>query len=168
MGVSSAIDLTAGQLRMVLSLLNRHLPNTTVWAYGSRVQWTSHPASDLDLVAFAKPKQSARVAKLREAFDESNLPFRVDLFVWDDMPEGFRKLIETEHAVLARKERRVHNEWPMVTLGDCIEINEATYTSKEKWPFINYLDTGNITENRIGKIQHLVAGEDEIPSRAAL
>ena len=122
MGVAPAIDLTAGQRRTVLALLNRHLPNTTVWAYGSRVKWTSHPASDLDLVAFAKPEQTPRVAELREAFDESNLPFRVDLFVWDDVPESFRKRIETAHVVLARKERSVCNEWPMVTLGTCASL----------------------------------------------
>jgi type I restriction enzyme S subunit len=36
----------------------------------------------------------------------------------------------------------------------------------EKWPFVNYLDTGNITENRISEIQHLVTGQDTLPSRA--
>ena len=117
-------------------------------------------------VAFAKPEQSPRVAELREAFEEGNLPFRVDLFVWDDVPKGFRKRIETAHVVLARKERPACNEWPTVTLGDHIEINDATYSPREKWPFVNYLDIGNITENRIGEVQHLVAGEDEIPSRA--
>ena len=165
----SLIDLTAGQRRTVLALLSRHLPNTTVWAYGSRVKWTSHPASDLDLVAFAEPEQAARVAELREAFDESNLPFRVDLFVWDDVPRDFRKRIETEHVMLAEKERRLckdYKEWPMVALGDCIEINAAVYSPRERWPFVNYLDTGSITENRIGEIQHLISGEDKIPSRA--
>ena len=169
MGITPALDLTAGQRRTVLALLSRHLPNTNVWAYGSRVKWTSHPASDLDLVAFAEPEQAARVAELREAFDESNLPFRVDLFVWDDVPRDFRKRIETEHVVLAKaemRERTARNEWPTVALGDCIEMNDASYSPGEKWPFVNYLDTGNITENRIGEIQHLVAGENKIPSRA--
>ena len=167
--MTPAIDLTAGQHRTVLALLSRYLPNTTVWAYGSRVKWTSHPASDLDLVAFAKPDQAAGVAELREAFDDSDLPFRVDLFVWDDVPSGFRKRIEAEHVVLARRERPVRKRtkgWPKVTLGNCIEMNDATYLPTEQWPFVNYLDTGNITDNRIGEIQHLVAGEDKIPSRA--
>ena len=93
MGIAPAIDLTANQRRTVLALLNCHLPNTTVWAYGSRVKWTSHPTSNLDLVAFATPRQSPRLVELREAFDESNLPFRVDLFVWDDVPKDFRKRI---------------------------------------------------------------------------
>ena len=166
MAVTPAIDLTGTQRRTVLALLNRYLPDTTVWAYGSRVKWTSHPASDLDLVAFAKPEWVARVAELREAFDESNLPFRVDLFVWDDVPESFRKRIKTEHIVLARRERSLSKEWPEVGLGDCIEMNDATYSPREKWSFINYLDTGNLTENRIEEFQHLVAGESKIPSRA--
>ena len=78
-----AIDITAEQRKTVLVLLARHLPNTTAWVFGSRVKWTSRPESDLDLVVFAKPEQERRASDLREAFDESNLPFRVDLFVWD-------------------------------------------------------------------------------------
>ena len=109
------------------------------------------------------------MAELREAFDESSLPFRVDLFVWDDVPQDFRKRIETEHVVLAKadmRERAARNEWPTVTLGDCVEMNDAVYSLKEKWLFVNYLDTGNITENRIGEIRHLIPGKDKIPSRA--
>ena len=100
--MTPAIDITAGQRRTVLALLNRHLPHTAAWACGSRVKGTSRPASDLDLVVFAGPKQSARVAELREAFEESNLPFPVDLFVWDEVPESFRTRIEAEHAVLSK------------------------------------------------------------------
>ena len=120
MEIAPAIDLTADQRRTVLALLNHHLPNTTVWAYGSRVKWTSHPASNLDLVAFAKPEQAARLAELREVFDESSLPFSVDLFVWNDVPKDFRKRIEAEHVVLVKEEKRMHSEWPMTTLGTVV------------------------------------------------
>ena len=167
MGIAPpAIDVTAAERRTVLALLERHLPNTTVWAYGSRVKWTSRPASDLDLVAFTRPEQGARVAELREAFEESDLPFSVDLFVWDEISEGFRKRIETEHTLLAKETPCAIEDWPAATLGDCIEINNSTYAPKDSWPFINYLDTGSVTENRIAEIQHLVVGKDEIPSRA--
>ena len=167
MGIAPpAIDVTAAARRTVLALLERHLPNTTVWAYGSRVKWTSRSASDLDLAAFARPEQSARVAELREAFDESDLPFSVDLFVWDEISDSFRKRIETEHAILAEETPCAIEGWPTATLGDCIEINNSTYAPRDSWPFINYLDTGSVTENRIAGIQHLVVGKDEIPSRA--
>ena len=113
MGMTPAIDITAEQRRTVLALLNRRLPGTTVRAYGSRVKWTSRPESDLDLVAFARPEQSARVADLREAFEESNPPFRVDLFVWDEAPEGFRARIEAEYVVLvdAASDRKTLENW---------------------------------------------------------
>ena len=80
MGVDRPIDITADQRKTLLALLKRHLPNTTAWVYGSRVKWTARPQSDLDLVVFAKPDQERRVSDLREAFEESSLPFRVDLF----------------------------------------------------------------------------------------
>lgn len=51
-------------------------------------------------------------------------------------------------------------------IGDFCKTNAATYSLKENWSEINYLDTGNITENHIAEIQHLVVGKDEIPSRA--
>ena len=164
--MTPAIDITAEQRRTVLALLNRHLPDTAAWACGSRVKAISRPASDLDLVVFARSEQSAQVAELREAFEESNLPFPVDLFVWDEVPESFRKHIEAEHLLLAKKEQCTRERWSPVALGDCIEINDSTYTPKEAWPFVNYLDTGNITENRITEIQHLIAGKDKIPGRA--
>ena len=63
-------------------------------------------------------------------------------------------------------EPTVSGNWRKVTLGDCVVVNDASYSPKEAWPFINYLDTGNITENRISEVQHLVLCKDKIPSRA--
>ena len=48
----------------------------------------------------AAPDQQADVSALRESCEESNLPFRVDLFVWDEVPEPFRKNIEAERVVI--------------------------------------------------------------------
>ena len=59
MGIEPAIDITAEQRKTVLSLLEKHLPNTTAWVYGSRAKWTARPQSDLDMVVFAiRAKQS--------------------------------------------------------------------------------------------------------------
>ena len=90
--------------------------------YGSRVKWTSRPQSDLDLVVFATPEQRPQVGDLREAFEESNLPFRVDLFVWDDVPDSFRKQIQEEHVVLVDTgQRDMSDEWVYRRLEDCME-----------------------------------------------
>ncbi len=58
------------------------------------------------------------------------------------------------------------DDWPTVRLGDCVVVNDDTYSPKEAWPFVNYLDTGNITMNRIAEIQQLDAAVDKVPSRA--
>ena len=119
MGIEPAIDITAEQRKMVLALLEKHLPNTTAWVYGSRAKWTARPQSDLDMVVFATPEQSSQVFNLREAFEESNLPFRVDLFVWDDVPERFRKHIKQDYVVLVEKEKQnARGGWENMTLGE--------------------------------------------------
>ena len=98
--VNQAIDITPEERKTVLELLEQHLPGTPVWIYGSRIAGTSSPKSDLDLVVFARSSQQAHVGDLREAFEESSLPFRVDLFVWDRLPAAFRHRIEMNYVVL--------------------------------------------------------------------
>lgn len=51
-------------------------------------------------------------------------------------------------------------------LGDCCKTNLHTYSDKEKWSLIRYLDTGSVTEGRKDEIQTLYPGVDKIPSRA--
>jgi type I restriction enzyme S subunit len=60
----------------------------------------------------------------------------------------------------------MNSNWQPTRIGDISKTNQHTYSVSEKWPFVNYLDTGNITKNRINKIQYLVTGQDTIPSRA--
>ena len=96
------IALPPEQRRLVLTLLQAHLPGVEVWAYGSRVRGNPRRYSDLDLVAFAAPGQSAQASSLREAFEESDLPIRVDLFLWDELPDSFQRQIEQGYAVLQR------------------------------------------------------------------
>ena len=166
----ATIAITAVERRIVLALLKEHLPDTTAWVYGSRVAGTARANSDLDLVVFTTPEQMRQVGELRDAFEESNLPFRVDLFVWDAVPENYRAQIRRRHAVLVNQTRspRDHapDEWRQLPLGECATINDSTYSPRENWPYINYLDTGNITRNRITTIAHLQAGKDKYPSRA--
>lgn len=92
----ATIDLRQDWLNVILSLIAAHLPDAEVLAYGSRVNGTSHEASDLDLVA-RNPRDEKQplsgVADLREAFSESNLPIAVDILDWARIPESFRQEI---------------------------------------------------------------------------
>jgi type I restriction enzyme S subunit len=77
------------------------LPNTTVWAYGSRATGNALPWSDLDLVVFTKANQKYRLSLLKEALEESNLSFRIDLLEWDWLPDDFKANIKASHVALS-------------------------------------------------------------------
>ena len=98
----------------------RFLPDAEVWTYGSRMKGAARPASDLDLVTFASAGQKEAVSRLREAFDESSLPFRVDLFVWDEVPEELRRNIEEERVVVQKEKTgcKLPEGWQETTLGE--------------------------------------------------
>lgn len=58
------------------------------------------------------------------------------------------------------------NERKHIRLGDVIVTNTASYSLKEKWSYVNYLDTGNITDNSIAEIQLIDLNTEKLPSRA--
>ncbi len=58
------------------------------------------------------------------------------------------------------------NEWKEVNLGCLCDFNKASYSTNESWDYVNYLDTGNITENRIDSIQQIDLSKEKLPSRA--
>ncbi|WP_434785336.1 restriction endonuclease subunit S [Lactobacillus iners] len=56
--------------------------------------------------------------------------------------------------------------WKKIRLGDACKTNMYSYSPKEKWNFVNYLDTGNITDNKIDSIQYIDVVNEKLPSRA--
>ncbi len=75
-------------------------PGVAVWADGSRVKGTARNNSDLALVAFATTVHRAVVSEMKDANAESNVPFVVDLHVWDEEPERFHEPSRDEYVVL--------------------------------------------------------------------
>ncbi len=100
MSQSNRLLLSDAEVAEVRACFQQYLPGTAVWAYGSRVTGNAKPYSDLDLVAFSESNQQMHISELREAFEESSLPFRVDLFVWEQMPESFRGNIQACYRVM--------------------------------------------------------------------
>ena len=58
------------------------------------------------------------------------------------------------------------SDWVIKKISDISRVNENTYSPKENWPFVDYLDTGNITENVINSIQRINPATEKLPSRA--
>lgn len=88
------MDLKPEQRRIVLDILARHLPGHEVQLFGSRANGTAKPYSDIDLVIMGDellPVSTMRI--LRDAFDDCDLPFQVDLVEWAGTSEEFRQVI---------------------------------------------------------------------------
>jgi predicted nucleotidyltransferase len=95
------IDLRPDHLEIVKSVLAAHVPEAEVRAFGSRVTSTAVDYSDLDLVIVGDRKIDRQTLyRLEEAFEESDLPFRVDVLDWHRISESFRKVIGAGYEVV--------------------------------------------------------------------
>ncbi|TAK20698.1 MAG: nucleotidyltransferase domain-containing protein [Chloroflexota bacterium] len=95
------IDLTPGQRDTVERILGEHVPECDVWVFGSRIAGATKPYSDLDLAIVGDSELAPDVIRrLREAFEESELPFRVDVLDWYATSPEFQAVIERRFEVV--------------------------------------------------------------------
>ena len=95
------LDLSPEYLEMVKTILAQHFPECEVRAYGSRVTGNARKYSDLDISIVGEGKLDRRhLMDLRNAFDESDLPIRVDIHDWHNTSSSFQKIIEQRYVVI--------------------------------------------------------------------
>jgi predicted nucleotidyltransferase len=83
---------------IVREILQTYLPGREVWVFGSRIGDNPKQYSDLDLlVRDDAPLPAATLYALKEAFEESNLPFQVDIVEWATTSERFRQIIAANY-----------------------------------------------------------------------
>ena len=99
------IDISDIQMEEVLNILERYVPDMEVWAFGSRVKGNAKSYSDLDLLIIGDEKMSINQwGELKEAFQESDLPFRVDLLDWHQISPEFRQVIKQKYEILKKRQ----------------------------------------------------------------
>lgn len=88
----------------------------------------------------------------------------------DDKIEENQKINENllVQAQTIKKQWVATNEagYEMLPLAEVATINPDTYSPKEAWEFVNYLDTSSITDGFVADIQHIVPSSEKLPSRA--
>lgn len=95
------LDLAPEHLAEVRRILQLYVPGRTVRAFGSRVQGNAKPFSDLDLAIMGDtPLGFRQLAALKDAFADSDLPFRVDVVDWATTGEAFRGIIDAAFEVV--------------------------------------------------------------------
>jgi len=99
----TSLALTQDELEIVKNILTSLVPNHEIWIFGSRIHKNFKPYSDLDLVILGSERISPRkLADLRDAFSNSDLTFKVDLVIWYEVTDQFKKIIERDHIVLSQ------------------------------------------------------------------
>ena len=100
--MTGLLDLSPEHEAILLETLARHVPTgIAVWAFGSRTKGNARRYSDLDLALAGKhPLPAALLSDLADAFDESDLPWKVDLLDWATTSEAFRKIIDEDRVIL--------------------------------------------------------------------
>lgn len=87
------LAISPSELQTVKQILKQHLPETThIWVYGSRAHGNAKRFSDLDLaieLEGGKTLDFGLLAQLTIAFDESDLPWKVDILDLNSAPESF-------------------------------------------------------------------------------
>ncbi|SJM95432.1 nucleotidyltransferase family protein [Crenothrix polyspora] len=100
------IDLAPQDWQEVNLILKNHIPEYTVWAFGSRVKGTAEVYSDLDLAVITQqPLSITQMARLQEALDESNLSIRVDVVDWATTSEVFQKIIAQDKVIIQQAQQ---------------------------------------------------------------
>ncbi len=94
--MTALIDIRPCDLAITQEILRKYLPaEAKVWVFGSRATWTTKRGSDLDLAIDAgRPLTRAESNNLADAFDESDLPYKVDVVDMQTVSESFRPYIE--------------------------------------------------------------------------
>jgi predicted nucleotidyltransferase len=86
-------------LKIVNSILSKY--PYQFYAFGSRVKGNAKTFSDLDLCC--KDEMTwVDLAHLNEEFEESSLPFRVDLVSWNRIDHNFRTWIEKDFFLIKK------------------------------------------------------------------
>lgn len=95
------INLEKRHLDFVQSILKEYIPHETVWLFGSRVTEKIKPYSDIDLVIVSKKPISYDIlTPLTFAFEESDLPYKVDILDWCMLDDDFKKIIMEKYEVI--------------------------------------------------------------------
>ena len=121
---TSPVDIRIDHLEAVQSILRKHLPaGVKVSVFGSRANWTTKDSSDLDLAVQGTAQIDHKtMSRLEIAFEESDLPYTVDVVDLNRIGESFRKIVESQRIPLPMDpdgdKPMPTTDWQEVTLGN--------------------------------------------------
>jgi type I restriction enzyme S subunit len=162
-------DISKDEYKIIAEILGKYLEsNQKIYIFGSRAKNETKYNSDLDL-AIEKIDRK-KLIKIKNEFEESRLPYKVDILELNSVSEDFRKRVKKEMKEFPIKEKKkvpelrfkeFSCEWKEKKLGEVSYINPK---SKEIPNIFKYIDLESV-ENGFLK-QEVEIFKEEAPSRA--
>ncbi len=94
------IDIEPKVLEKISQILKNHLPdeNTDFYIFGSRAKGRAKQYSDIDIAIDDSGQKIDDLTKLKieSEFEESTIPYKIDVIDLNDITEDFRKCIEND------------------------------------------------------------------------
>lgn len=158
--MTSLVDINPDHLRVVQKILRENLPSgVAVWVFGSRADWATKDTSDLDLALEGDSAlDHGTISALEMAFEESDLPYRVDIIDLNHVSDKFRQIVNAQKIPLPMAEnwgsvkdirheivldevidtKKVRTEWLDMPFSEAVLVNPQMRLEHGKiYPFVN-------------------------------
>lgn len=140
----SGIDIPAEELNIIQELLKQHLPDTDAWIYDLRGKHASISEAAFILVVFSSPSQKQAISDLREALNENELSFQLDVFVWDDLPESLKIGAKRLKVAIGHNKSgkgtnlMIDGDWQQLPFSEAVQINPKRHLRRRMvYPFVS-------------------------------
>ncbi|MCM1265624.1 MAG: nucleotidyltransferase domain-containing protein [Candidatus Gastranaerophilales bacterium] len=87
------INLEEKYINFVKEIVAKHLQDCEVYIFGSRVKNTAKKYSDIDIALKCKNLTPENLLKIQAEFENSTLPYEVDVIDLNSVSETFKKHI---------------------------------------------------------------------------
>jgi predicted nucleotidyltransferase len=126
--------LTKKQIHFIKDSIQHHLPavrTSDIWVFGSRATGTQKRQSDVDVLIspISTPPQS-KIDDLKDYFEESDFPYKVDLVSESELSPAYRKAVESQKTPLMTPPR---HPWRLCPPGEYWRSThvQSTYSRRD-------------------------------------
>lgn len=97
------MNIKSREMTQIQKILREFLDSKTVrvYVFGSRAGNRARPESDLDILLRGTSEiPYSTLTQLKEAFEESDIPYKIDVLDYFSVSDRFRKKIESQKKIL--------------------------------------------------------------------
>ncbi|WP_432633738.1 nucleotidyltransferase domain-containing protein [Brachyspira sp.] len=95
------IAVSLEEFEIIIKILNAHIKKGKVYAFGSRYKNNNRKFSDFDIAIDTGEKLSFEFLNLlKDAFEESDLPYRVDIIDYNNISDKFKKIVDGGNEII--------------------------------------------------------------------